>query len=156
MLSAEEIEQAIREKFADDIEEASYIFGVYTIRVFPKSLPTICRFLKETEGLAFDYLMSLTAVDWIETFELVYHLYSIPHKHYVTIKVRVEKDDPTVPSVATLWRAADWQEREVYDMFGVKFDGHSNLRRILLDDDWEGFPLRKDFQEEEMVANSND
>ncbi|MHB0912468.1 MAG: NADH-quinone oxidoreductase subunit C [Armatimonadota bacterium] len=107
-----------------------------------EEIAEVCAFAK-CEG--FDYLMSLTAVDWADRFDLVYHLYSIPNKSYVTLKVKTERENPVVPSVVSVWKAADWQEREVYDMFGVEFAGHPDLTRILLEPDWEGFPLRKDY-----------
>jgi len=78
---------------------------------------------------------------------VVYHLYSIPMKHYIVLKVRVGRDDPIIPSVTSVWNAANWQEREVYDMFGIRFEGHPDLRRILTEESWEGFPLRKDYLE---------
>lgn len=148
MSASEQIEEAIRGQFPDAVEETSEIFGVSTLLVRADSLVNICTFLKENPRLEFDYLMSLSAVDWPDRFDVVYHLYSIQNRHYVTLKVRLDRKNPVIPSVVSVWKAADWQEREVYDMFGIAFEGHPDLRRILLIDEWEGFPLRKDYIEQ--------
>ena len=152
MVNSERIEQAIRNHFPEAVEETSEVFGVPTLYVHPDAIVDICAFLKENAGLEFDYLMSLSAVDWPDRFDVVYHLYSVSHKHYVTLKSKIGKEQPTIASVTSVWKAADWQEREVYDMFGIEFEGHPDLRRILLEPDWEGFPLRKDYAE----ANGSD
>ena len=149
MSDSEQIEQAIRNRFPDAVEASTEIGGVATLTVGADAIVDICSFLRDEPALRFDYLMSLTAVDWTDRFEVVYHLYSIPHRHYVTLKVKLAKDKPVMPTVTSVWRAADWQEREVYDMFGIEFEGHPDLRRILTDEDFEGFPLRKDFVEAE-------
>ncbi|MFN3974434.1 MAG: NADH-quinone oxidoreductase subunit C [Dehalococcoidia bacterium] len=113
--------------------------------VRPERILEVCRFLKETPGLDFDYLVAITGVDYIEYFEVVYHLVSLRHNHSVVLKTRLYgRDGPTLPSLVSLWQGADLQEREVYDLMGVHFAGHPNLKRILT---WEGFPghpLRKD------------
>ena len=108
---------------------------------------------REAPELAFEMLMDLTAVDYSRypgredgpRFEVVYHLYSLTHNHRVRIKVPVGEDDPVVPSATRLWPIADWMEREVWDMFGIRFAGHPNLRRLLLYDSFVGHPLRKDY-----------
>lgn len=113
--------------------------------VRPERIVEVCRFLKETPGLHFDYLVAITGVDYIEYFEIVYHLVSLRHNHSAVLKTRLYgRDEPTLPSLVPLWQGADLQEREVYDLMGVRFAGHPNLKRILT---WEGFPghpLRKD------------
>ena len=112
----------------------------------PDDLRKVTSFLKETPGLEFSYLVSVTGVDYVEYFELVYHLVSISHNHSAVIKVRVcGREDPIVPSVVPVWKGADLQEREVYDLMGIHFEGHPNLKRILLWDEFPGHPLRKDF-----------
>ena len=98
----------------------------------------------------FDMVVDITAIDHLETFdefrfEVVYHLYSLPHKHRLRIKVRLDEDDVHVPSVSGVWKGALWTERETYDMFGILFDGHPDLRRLLLYPEFEGHPLRKDY-----------
>jgi len=110
------------------------------------SLPKVARYMKDTEGLEFSFLSSVTAVDYVEYFELVYHLTSLTLNQSVVLKAHCYgRDELTAPSVCSIWRGADFQEREVWDLFGIQFEGHPNLKRILL---WEGFPghpLRKDF-----------
>ena len=107
-----------------------------------------CRFLKETQGLEFDLLVSISAVDYVEYFEIVYHLTSTMHNHSAVLKTRVfGRDQLSVPSVVSVWQGADFQEREVWDLMGIAFAGHPNLKRIML---WEGFsghPLRRDYLE---------
>lgn len=109
-------------------------------------LVEVARFLKDNPEFGFDYLANLTAVDYLDYFEVVYHLFSLVHNHSLVLKVRCyDRERPTIPSVVSIWRAADFQEREVYDLMGIVFKGHPNLKRLLL---WEGFaghPLRKDY-----------
>jgi NADH-quinone oxidoreductase subunit C len=147
MAVSEFIEQSLRGKFPEAVEEYQEISEVPIFYVKSSAIVYICSLLKEDPQLRFDYLMSLSAVDWPDRYDVVYHLYSIPHGHYATLKIKVAKDGPVVPSVTSVWKAADWQEREVYDMFGIEFEGHPDLRRILLEPDWQGFPLRKDYVE---------
>lgn len=108
-----------------------------------------CLFLKQPLG--FDYLMCLSAVDYKDRLAVVYHLYSFSLRDKVSLKVFLGRDNPEIESVTAVWPAADWQEREAFDMFGIKFKGHPDLRRILLPDDWQGHPLRKDYQQEGLV-----
>jgi NADH-quinone oxidoreductase subunit C len=119
-----------------------------------EQLVDICKKLRHDAPFHFDYLMSVTAVDRPEDniFELVYHLYAMGHRCAVCVKTTVPRDNPIVPSVSEIWPAADWHERETYDLFGVLFAGHKDLRRILLPDEWEGFPLRKDYQDDFMLV----
>lgn len=147
MTTSAEIKQALTDKFANSVEDAGDISGVPTFFINARKIKDVCAFLRDTEGLDFDYLNSLSAVDWPERFDVVYHLYSILRKHNVTLKVKLAKENPVIDSVISVWKAADWQEREVYDMFGIEFAGHPDLTRILLEPGWEGFPLRKDYVE---------
>lgn len=136
------------------------------IEISPEGLADVCRYLRDEPDLRFNLLNCITAVDYLETdpkkaakadfqphVEVVYHLWSIPHKRSLVLKVMLPrwKDDergrlPEVPSVAGVWSTADWHEREVYDLSGVRFVGHPNLRRILCPEDWVGHPLRKDYE----------
>jgi NADH-quinone oxidoreductase subunit C len=117
------------------------------------ALPEVLRFCRDDPTLRFDMLMDLTAVDYLTypgredapRFEVVYHLYSVPHNHRVRIKAGVEEDDAVVPTAVPLWPIADWLEREVWDMFGLRFAEHPDLRRLLLYEQFEGHPLRKDY-----------
>lgn len=117
-----------------------------TIVVKSDSLSQAAGFLKDTTGLDFDYLVDLTAVDRLDYFEVVYRLNSITHNHSLVLKARCyDRDNPTVPSVVDLWRGADFQEREVYDLMGVSFSGHPNLKRLFLWAEFQGHPLRRDY-----------
>jgi NADH-quinone oxidoreductase subunit C len=106
--------------------------------------------LRDADGLRFDMLSDITAIDYLfeerlPRFDVVYHLYSLPYSHRVRLKVPVEEEDAEVDSLCGLWSGANFMEREVYDMFGIRFRGHPDLRRILMPEDWVGHPLRKDF-----------
>ena len=107
------------------------------------------RHLKATPGLDLDHCNDLTALDWParNVIEVVYHLFSYRHRHGIVLKVEASRANPVVPSVESVWKAANWLEREIYDLLGVNFTGHSDLRRLLLPEDWVGYPLRKDFVE---------
>jgi NADH-quinone oxidoreductase subunit C len=105
--------------------------------------------LRDEPALRFDFLQNMTAVDWPKrgAIEVIYHLFSYAHRHEICARVEVPRADPVVPSVTSLWRTADWLEREQFDLFGVIFDGHGDLRRLLMPDDWVGHPMRKDYRE---------
>ncbi len=113
------------------------------------ALPDVMRLLRDDAALRFDFLQNLTAVDWIKQKRItcVYHLFSYQHRHAICVKVDLPREDPRVPSVTALWRCANWLEREQFDLFGVVFEGHPDLRRLLLPDDWVGHPMRKDYGE---------
>lgn len=117
-----------------------------TLFVESEELLEIARFLKENPELSFNYLQCLSAVDYLSHLEAVYHFFSYAHEHALVLKVKLDRTAPRIPSVASLWKTADWHEREAYDLFGIVFVGHPNLRRILLVDDFEGFPMRKDYK----------
>lgn len=100
----------------------------------------------------FDYMFCLTCVDWKTHLTMVYHLLSKKHKHELVIKVKLEdRNEPAIDTVCDIWRTAEFHEREVYDLFGVKFNHHPDLRRIFLDENWKGFPLRKDYEDPNMI-----
>lgn len=111
------------------------------------------RRLREEPSLAFDMLYTHTAIDWVAEgrFELIYQLYSLSHNHSLMVSTLIPRDRPVAPSVCSVFRIAEWQEREVYDLFGVLYEGHPDLRRLFLEDDWEGFPLRKDYKDDFML-----
>ena len=141
-LSVGEVAQQITERFPDVIVEADDT----SIVVNSESLLVVATFLKDTPGLDFDYLSAITAVDYYDYFELVYQLISITHNHSLVVKTRCyERENPAVPSIVSLWQGADFQEREIYDLMGIRFDGHPNLKRIVLWEGFEGHPLRKDY-----------
>ena len=108
-------------------------------------IPAICRLAKDDPRLDFDYLRCLSVVDYKERLEVVYHLFSLKKRHKMVIKTSVDPDKPDVPSIITVWRGADWFEREGHDLFGVVFKGHPNLAPLILYEGFEGFPGRKSF-----------
>lgn len=116
------------------------------LKVAPEALTDLTPYLRDGEKLRFNSLMCLSGLDLGEELQVVYHLFSIEHRHKMTIKVHVPKEDPKVPTVSKVWPTANWHEREAYDLIGVVFEGHEDLRRILLPDDWAGHPLRKDYE----------
>ena len=121
------------------------------ILVAPAAIAEICAFVRDDSELRCEALSNLSGVDYKEQgwIEMVYHLYSYAHRHYVILKTRTPRDNPVVPSVERVWKSANWMEREIYDLLGVMFTGHSDLRRLLMPEDWVGYPLRKDFVEPE-------
>jgi NADH:ubiquinone oxidoreductase subunit C len=108
---------------------------------------TIARQLRFTSGLDFDYLFCLTCVDWKTHFTLVYHFSSTMHRHSLVIKIKLDHNLPEMATVSDIWRTAEFHEREVYDLFGIRFLGHPDLRRLFLTEDWVGWPLRKDYED---------
>lgn len=142
---SESVESAIRNAFPDAILASTKIDGIPNIKLLPASLLDVCRFLCSTPELAFDYLADITAIDWKTHIEVVYRLTNLATNNKVVLRVDLDRENPSVDSVTSVWKGAEWQEREVYDLMGVRFVGHPDLRRILLPDDWEGYPLRKDY-----------
>jgi NADH-quinone oxidoreductase subunit C len=118
-------------------------------QVEPFSIEEVCAFMKAEKKLHFDYLESLCGTDYPddEQIRVVYHVYSYKLRHRIVLKCLLEREDPAVPTVSSVWPAANWQERECFDLLGVLFDGHPDLRRLLMPDDWEGHPMRKDYEE---------
>ncbi|MDA0748599.1 MAG: NADH-quinone oxidoreductase subunit C, partial [bacterium] len=137
-----------KEKFGDRVIDFTENVDPF-VRVQPAAIAEVSAFLLDDEEMRFESLMCLSGVDYPEHLTVVYHLFSTPHRQKITLKVEVEREDPHVPTVEQVWRVANWHERETYDMFGIVFDGHSDLRRILCPDDWEGWPLRKDYKVQE-------
>jgi NADH-quinone oxidoreductase subunit C len=119
--------------------------GPGVVVVPPAFIRDVCRFLKENPALDFKSLMSLTVVDLKERFTVVYHLSSMAKGHKIALKVFLPRDQAKIDTVSNVWKTANWHEREAYDLFGVVFEGHPDLRRILLPDEWVGHPLRKDY-----------
>jgi NADH-quinone oxidoreductase subunit C len=148
-----EILQRIESRFGVAVLDTHERLGDATALVERGSLFETLRFCRDEPPLGFDVLMDLTAVDYLKypgredgpRFEVVYHLYSLPHNHRVRLKVRVDEDDAEVPSAVPLWPIANWLEREVWDMFGVRFAGHPDLRRLLMYEEFVGHALRKDY-----------
>jgi NADH-quinone oxidoreductase subunit C len=138
----------LRELVPDAIAAISFPQGDATVAICRDRLKSVMEFLKCDDRLKFNLLIDLTAVDYLgekPRFEIVYHLLSLPRNERIRIKLRVDESDPVVESVSSLWASANWLEREVWDMFGIRFAGHPDLKRILMYDDFEGHPLRKDY-----------
>jgi len=141
-LLAKDVIAKLAEKFPGSLSEA----GKDNVLVKAASLLEVAAYLKNTPGFDFDYLNFITAVDYYSYFEVVYHLTSLKHNHSIFLKVRCQdRASPSVPSVVGLWQGADFQEREIFDLFGITFEGHPDLKRIFLWEGFEGYPLRKDF-----------
>ena len=155
MQQAPEILQVLQGKFGNKILNSDMTTLDPTITVAADSIAEISSFLKNNETLAFDTLMCLSGVDYkglkgeTDRIEVVYHLFSMRHRHKIVLKVLLPRDEPAIPSVEQVWDIANWHEREAYDMFGIEFRGHRDLRRILCPDDWVGYPLRKDYVQPE-------
>lgn len=137
------------EKFPDAISSSHAQHGDETAVVLASRLVEVCTFLRDDEVTSFEMLSDVTAVDYLNVkeprFEVVYHLYSLSKNHRLRLKVEVEDEDPVVPSIVNLWKTAVWEEREVFDLYGIKFEGHPDLRRVLTYPEFEGHPLRKDY-----------
>ncbi|MEJ5227883.1 NADH-quinone oxidoreductase subunit C [Thermodesulfovibrio sp.] len=144
-----EIVKRLKDSFPEEILWYRCFRNECDITVKREKNREILLYLKNTPSLEFDYLIDLTAVDYLgfrePRFDVVYHLMSIKHRHRIRIKAEVPEQGCCIPSVADIWKTADWFERECFDMFGIIFKGHPDLRRILLPEDWNGFPLRKDY-----------
>jgi len=137
--------------FPDAIRDTHARLGDATALVDAARIVDVLRFLRDTPGLDFDMLVDVTAVDYLgqlPRFELVYHLLSLKHNHRVRIKARVGEPSPEIDTTVPVWPAANWMEREVWDMYGIRFRGHPDPRRILLYEEFEGHPLRKDYPKE--------
>ena len=138
----------LKERFGADIIAAESARGEETIAIVRERALGVMRALRDESVFAFDFLADLTAVDWparTPRFDVVYHLHSLKLGHHLRVKIATGDPDASVHSVTGLWKSADWLERECYDMFGVRFEGHPDLRRILMYDSFEGHPLRKDY-----------
>ena len=144
------LEQQFPGKVSDFKEEVQEPY----CKVDAPAIVEVCRFLRDDPALKFEVLSDLTAVDWPkeEKIQIVYHLYSYAEKHQTVLKVDLPRDNPKIATIEGVWKVANWFEREVFDLFGVIFEGHSDLRRIMLPEDWVGHPLRKDYVEQGSVG----
>lgn len=141
--------QSLISSWIPDLEFTDESSEYMTINVKKENLHNLMVQLKTNSETQFDYLFCLTGVDWGEDLGVVYHLESTSLRHAVVIKVKTtDREDPVFDSVWDIWRTAEFHEREVYDFFGIKFNNHPNLKRLFLTDEWDGFPLRKDYVDE--------
>lgn len=150
-MKAEEIKILLEENFPQKSFEVVENASPQGIVIPAESLVEVMKFLHTNDQLYFDMLSCITGLDngsEAGNMEVIYNLYSIPNDIHLMIKVILQRDDLKVDSLVEIWKTADWQEREVYDMYGIHFNNHPDLRRILMPADWEGFPLRKDYEEQ--------
>lgn len=154
-MTTEEICEYLNNEWSGSIECTDAEVGEAWITVPAKDLWEIAKTLRDDDKLRFNNLMCLSGVHYQKENELgvTYHLHSTIHDHKLVMKVRVPEEEPTVPSVESLWKTANWHEREAYDLVGVEFKGHPDLRRILTPQDWEGHPLRKDYEQQESYRD---
>ncbi|MFQ5848763.1 MAG: NADH-quinone oxidoreductase subunit C [Candidatus Methylomirabilales bacterium] len=150
-MTAEEILQQLQSRFQEEIRTAAVRHGEACVTIRAERNLEICRFLKEELG--YDYLNCLSGVDWIadNEMEVVYNISSLKQPGKITLRARVPRTEPVLSSVVPLWATANWHEREAFDLFGIRFDNHPDLRRILLPEDWIGHPLQKDYRDERFV-----
>jgi NADH-quinone oxidoreductase subunit C len=148
-LSPAEITERIKSTFPEAVLGFDAESG--STQIAAPFMKEVALFLRDEPDLALDFLMCLSGVDYADgNLGAVYHLYSMTQKHKATLATKVPKADPRIPSVEKVWRTAEWHEREAYDLVGVVFEGHSDLRRILCPYDWEGHPLQKDYKQPEF------
>ena len=141
-LSGDKLAKQLAKKFPEAVIEA----GADSLLLKADQLLAVMEYLKTSAELDFEYLNHVTGVDYYDYFEVVYQLTSLKHNHGLVLKVRChDRENPTLPSVTGIWKGADFQEREIYDLLGISFEGHPNLRRIVLWEGFQGHPLRKDF-----------
>lgn len=149
-MDPKDLQVKLRERFGTAVGELVDGRLEPFVEVSADAIDDVCRFLRDEPELDFDNLNNLSGVDYPErkVIELVYNLFSYRLGHTITLKVMALRDDPVAKTVERVWAAANWLEREIFDLLGVRFEGHSDLRRILLPDDWIGHPLRKDYVEQ--------
>ncbi|MGP0564468.1 NADH-quinone oxidoreductase subunit C [Nitrospina sp. 32_T5] len=144
-----EIIDKIKAKFGDKVKDSHDFRGDQTVVVDKDCVYEVARFLRDEPALDMNFLMDLTAVDYLDKkkvrFEVVYHFFSLKHNHRFRVKAPVDEEECIIDSVVPLYQSANWYEREVWDMYGIKFKGHPNLKRILLYEGFKGHPLRKDY-----------
>jgi len=146
---ASAIYERLKGRFGERVISAQLDAKDPSILVDAAAIAEICAFARDDTALRCEILSNQSGVDYKAdgAIEIVYHLYSYTHRHYVVLKTRTPRDNAVVPSVERVWKSANWMEREIYDLLGVMFTGHTDLRRLLMPEDWVGYPLRKDFVE---------
>ena len=146
-MEAVHVYERVKQRFPDKVLEVSDKKPDPFAVIEPGAIVEVSRFLRDDPETAMDCLSNETGVDYKDRIEVVYHLYSYRYRHGCVLKVKLPRDDPTVATVEEIWKSANWMEREIFDLLGVTFEGHSDMRRILMPEDWPGYPLRKDFVE---------
>jgi len=141
--------EAIKERFPDQVLGTEAFRDQVTLDIRREGIVDLCRTLHDDTDFAMDFLADLCGVDFLgkrtPRYAVVYNLYSMTHRHRIILRAGVPEDDPRIDSVVPIWIGADWHEREAYDMYGISFTGHPDLRRVLMPEDYEGHPLRKDY-----------
>ncbi len=145
-MEALRIYERLKQRFPDKIREIAGKPDAFAV-VEADAIVEVCCFLHDDPETDTDCLSNQTGVDYKDRIEVVYHLFSYKHRHGCVLKVKLPREGPVVATVEGIWRAANWMEREIFDLLGVTFEGHSDMRRILMPEDWPGYPLRKDFVE---------
>ncbi len=143
-----EIVEKLKGKFLNEIVDVTQFRDQVFVSLKKDKIVEICRYLHDDPDIYMEYLADLCGVDYPEKryrFEVVYNLYSLRHNHRLMLKAQLSEDDPYIDSVVEIWNGANWHEREACDMYGILFNNHPDLRRILMPEDWEGYPLRKDY-----------
>jgi NADH-quinone oxidoreductase subunit C len=138
----------LKEKFPKYNFETAEFRNELTVKLDKKNIIKVCQFLKEDEDLQFKLCEDVTAIDWArrkDRFTIVYHIFSLKHNFRLRLKADVDDSDCSIDTVSSVWKSANWAEREVYDMYGIKFNGHPDLRRMYMPEEFEYYPLRKDF-----------
>ena len=150
-MTASAVYERLKGRFGERVVSAHLDAKDPSILVDSAAIAEICAFARDDSGLRCEILSNQSGVDYKAegVIEIVYHLYSYTHRHYVILKTRTPRDSPVVPTVERVWKSANWMEREIYDLLGVMFTDHCDLRRLLMPEDWIGYPLRKDFVEPE-------
>jgi len=143
------LKEDLKIKITELLASASFDEAVewLNISIEPSEWPDFAYKLRHTTGLDFDFLFCVTGVDWKTHLGMVYHLTSTIHRHNIVVKAKLNRENPEIETVSNIWRTAEFHEREAYDLFGVKFISHPDLRRLFLTDDWKGWPLRKDYED---------
>ena len=143
------LNEELKIKFTQLLPTIGFEDGGEWLNIFlaPEEFKSFIIKLRYDEDLAFDYLFCLTAVDWKTHFTMVYHFTSTIHRHPIVVKVKLDRNSPEIQTVSDIWKTAEMLEREVYDLFGIQFLNHPDLRRLIMPDDWEGWPLRKDYED---------
>jgi NADH-quinone oxidoreductase subunit C len=147
-LTNEKVLEKLTAKFGDSVFESNEFRGELTVVIPKDRIVEVCRFLKEENELGFDLLADMCGIDMntpSKRFGVIYNLYSLANKHRIRLKIFTEEENPKVPTVTGVWGTANWHEREAFDMFGIIFEGHPDLRRIYMPDEFAYHPLRKDF-----------
>lgn len=145
-----EIFEKLKSKLGEKVETLKEVVRDHSIIVKPQEIEEVCLTLRDTAEFKFESLMCISGVDFPDRLEVVYHLFSFSNLQRLTLKVVLSRENPRVPTVENIWKSANWLERETFDMFGVIFEKNRDLRRILLPEDWEGYPLRKDYKPQEF------